>query len=159
MIKPADPATPAKSLHVVVGQGERVHRLVDEAAEDLGSVNLALNAELAGRVGAALAEPWRALRDGVLDYADGRVSSSFALAPEVDVRDFEVVVRAPLAYRDGTPVAGTRVERRFALAGDGLEVEERVLARGPAIGLEYRVPSGARAVERPNADEVRYRLP
>ncbi|MFO1010051.1 MAG: hypothetical protein U1F29_08320 [Planctomycetota bacterium] len=113
----------------------------------------------AGRVGAALAEPWRALREGVLDYADGRVSSSFALAPEVDVRDFEVVVRAPLAYRDGTPVAGTRVERRFALAGDGLEVEERVLARGPAIGLEYRVPSGARAVERPNADEVRYRLP
>ena len=87
MIKPADPATPAKSLHVVVGQGERVHRLVDEAAEDLGSVNLALNAELAGRVGAAIAdeviEKSEAVEGKVQEASDELAVMNVALKVEV----------------------------------------------------------------------------
>ncbi|MBK7877274.1 MAG: hypothetical protein IPJ77_16280 [Planctomycetes bacterium] len=112
----------------------------------------------AGRVGAALAEPWRALREGVFEYADGRVASSFALTTEVDVGAFELALAGPLAWRDGTSVPGSRVERRFAVDGDGLEVTERVLDHGTLRGLDYALPAAARAVERGPAS-VRWRLP
>lgn len=51
MSKPDERKAPTKSLKAVVGQGERVQGLVDEAAEDLGSVNVALKAELPPQAG------------------------------------------------------------------------------------------------------------
>src|SRR5262249_30270 len=115
----------------------------------------------ARRWGSALREPIRALREGVLDYASARAASSFALAPYVAARDFELVLRAPLAWRDGTPVEGTSIERRFAVDRSGLEVEERVLGRGSARDWSYAVPSSARDVVRSkdSGDAVTYRLP
>lgn len=88
MIKPADSAIPPnKSLHAVVGQGERVQDLVDEAAQDLGSVNLTLNAELAGRVGATIAaqviERSEAVEGKVQEASDELAVMNHALRAEV----------------------------------------------------------------------------
>lgn len=112
----------------------------------------------ARRWGSAMREPFRALREGVLDYASARAASSFAMAPDVESRDFELVLRSPLAWRDGTPVEGTSIERRYGVDGSGLEVEERVLARGSARGWSYAVPSRAREIVR-SEDAIAYRLP
>ena len=90
MSKPADPLVPAKSLHAVVGQGERVQDLVDEAAEDLGSVNVALKAELASQVGTAAAddviEKSEAVEGKVQEAADELSVMNRALKAEVRER-------------------------------------------------------------------------
>jgi len=111
----------------------------------------------AGRRGAALKTPLATISRGVLAFGHSRVSSAFALAPEVEVQFGAVTLRGPLAWRDGTAVPGTELERRFRVDGEGLVVTERLLERGSARNLEYPLPGTATEVER-DGDEVRYRL-
>lgn len=112
----------------------------------------------AGRNAEALREPWRAWREGVLDFASARVSSAWALAPAVEAREHELVVRTPLAYRDGTPVADTLCERRYTLESDALVVDETLHSAGAVNELSYALPAWANVLER-DAHHVRVRLP
>ena len=118
---------------------------------------LARNAWRGGRRREALGWPVRQLRRGVLAFGASRVGSPFALEPEVTMLSAGVQLEGPLARRDGTPVAGSRVDRRFHLTGEGLDVEERILATGGARGVRYLVPSRATHVVK-EATNVRYRL-
>ena len=121
------------------------------------SLWLARVAARAGRTGEAWSTPARVLKRGVLAFAAPRVASAFHLAPEVDVLGDGLHLSSGLARRDGSPLAGSRVERTFRIDGEGLEVEERCTGEGGARGLRYVVPRAATAVdERPG--EVRYRL-
>lgn len=112
----------------------------------------------AGRTAEALREPWRAWREGVSEFASARVSSAWALAPTVEAREHELVVRTPLAYRDGTPVADTLCERRYLLEGDALVVDETLHSSGTVKELAYALPAWAKVIER-DARHVRCRLP
>jgi hypothetical protein len=127
------------------------------AAELRFSLWLARVHARAGRHAAALVQPWRTLRDGVLAPAAPRVSSAWFTTPEVEPAADGATLTSGLAFGDGTPVPGARIERRFALTGDGLEVRERVLDTGGVRGLDYAVPRGAREIVR-GAREVGYRL-
>ena len=111
----------------------------------------------AGRRLAALRTPLATLRRGVLAFAHARVSSAFALEPEVDVRTGSVRLEGPLAWRDGSAVPGTRLERSFHVDGGGLLVSERVLSAEGVRALRYPLPEGAREVRR-DEHEVHYRL-
>ncbi|MAF65798.1 MAG: hypothetical protein CMJ84_09095 [Planctomycetes bacterium] len=111
----------------------------------------------ARRFGEALRTPWRVLLRGVAAFAHPRVSSAFALAPALQVDTDGVLLRGPLAWRDGMPVEGTCVERRFSVDGGGLRVHERLAARGAVGESTYRVPQLAAEVV-DAGDEIRYRL-
>jgi len=111
----------------------------------------------AGRPLGALATPLRTFRRGVLAFGAPRVSSAFHPSPAVEVLGDGVSLVSGLAHRDGTPLAGARIERTFRIDGDGLEVHERCTAGGGARGLSYSVPRAASAVEQGDG-EVRYRL-
>jgi hypothetical protein len=112
----------------------------------------------AGRYGEALLAPARVFRRGVLAFADARVSSAFDLAPEVEVHDGEIVLRASLAHRDRARATGSALLRRFAVDGEGLEVEEELASAGDARGVEFRFPRAARAAVR-EGNHAAYRLP
>ncbi len=64
------------------------------------------------------------VRRGVLAFAHPRVSSAFALDPELRLEGAGARLVSGLAHRDGSPVPGTRLERRFRVDGGGLVVEE-----------------------------------
>ena len=110
----------------------------------------------AGRGGEALRTPLRAMGRGVLAFAHSRVGSSFELAPQLAVLPDGVRLIGALAHRDGTPVAGSRVERSFRVEGDGLEVSDSCTAPG-VRGLTYAVPQAAQGVVR-EGDKLCYRL-
>jgi hypothetical protein len=110
----------------------------------------------AGRPLQALAAPWRVLLRGVGAFAHPRVSSAFALDPSMEVGADVVTVSGPLAWRDGSAVAGSRVERRYTVGGPGLVVSDRLEACGAAREVAYHAPARAGALE--EADAVRYRL-
>lgn len=112
----------------------------------------------AGRTFDALAEPARVFRRGVLGYAGAEVSSAWALAPVCELVPQGIVLRTPLAHRDGTPVPASACERRFTLDARGLRVEERLLADGGLGAFAYAVPRTASAVERSERAVV-YHLP
>lgn len=118
---------------------------------------LARNAWRGGRRREAVTWPLRQLRRGVLAFGASRVGSPFALEPQVKLLTAGVQLTSPLARRDGTPVEGSCLERRFQLTGEGLDVEERILSTGGARGVRYVVPSRATDVVK-EATNVRYRL-
>lgn len=111
----------------------------------------------AGRRLEALRTPPAMLKRGVLAFAHPRVSSAFALAPQLTIEGAEARLVSTLAWRDGSEVPGARLERRFVVDGGGLLVHERLLAAPGVRGLDYRVPEGATLVER-SEREIRYRL-
>ena len=112
----------------------------------------------AGRYGEALLAPTRVFRRGVLAFAHPRVSSAFDLAPEIEVRDGEIAVRSSLAHRDGSRARGSALERRFAVDGDGLVVEEEIEDAGVARGVEFHLPRAARDAVR-EGNRATYRIP
>jgi len=112
----------------------------------------------AGRYGEALLAPARVLRRGVLAFAHPRVSSAFDLAPEVEVREGQIVLRSSLAHRDGGRAAGSALVRRFTVDGQGLEVEEQIVNTGAARGVEFTFPEAARETKR-DGNRAAYRLP
>lgn len=106
---------------------------------------------------AALAAPFRTLRRGIGAFAHPRVSSAFALEPELEALADGVRLIGPLAWRDGTPARGTRVERSFVADGEGLVVRERLAERGGTRAVAYRTPHSATESDGGD-DEIRYRL-
>lgn len=104
-------------------------------------------ARVAWRRGArltAVTEPLRHLRRDVLAFAHPRVSSGYARQVENRIEGGVLELTSALAWRDGTPVPGSRLARRYRLQGGALCVEEQLLAAGSATGLVYRIPDAAR---------------
>jgi len=98
---------------------------------------------------------------GVLAFGHSRVSSAFALAPAVELLPDGVLLRSKVAYRDGTPVEGSSLERTFRVDGDGLDVHEVLRADGGARGLGFSVPAAATVLDDGSSSagrEFRYRL-
>jgi hypothetical protein len=111
----------------------------------------------AGRLRAALLATPRVFRRGVLAFAHPRASSAFDLAPRVEVHADGFTLRSRLAHRDGSPVEGTALERRFRIDGDGLSIDEELVAEGRARDVVYRVPAAARDVAQ-SVRRASYRL-
>jgi hypothetical protein len=111
----------------------------------------------AGRRLAACSAPLETFRRGVLAFGHSRVSSAFTLAPSVEVSTAAVRLVGPLAWRDGSSVPGTCIERRFRVDGGGLLVSERLLAAPGVRALDYPLPGAASEVRRAQG-EVHYRL-
>jgi hypothetical protein len=111
----------------------------------------------AGRTAEALIQPARTFRRGVLAFGHSRVGSPFHLAPEVEILSDGILLRSALAWRDGTPVPGSALERTYRIDGEGLAVHERVLADGGVRGLRYQVPAAAVDVHS-GPQETRFRL-
>ena len=110
----------------------------------------------AGRRMEALKTPARAVSRGVLAFGHSRVGSGFDLDPRVEVLPDGVRLHGALAFRDGTPVPGSRVERSFRVDGEGLEVSE--LCEGAGVsGLTYAEPRSARELRR-EGNKLSYRL-
>ena len=111
----------------------------------------------------ALKVPLRIARQGVLGWAYPRVSSAFALQPEVHVSGDGVRLVSALARRDGTTVPGMILERLYSIDGSGLAVEERcytqeaLLRDGAVRELRYLVPDAAVDVQRSH-NALSYRL-
>jgi hypothetical protein len=94
----------------------------------------------------------RVFKRAVLAFAHPRVSSAFARDVKLEVRpDGEVEISGALAWRDGTPVPGTRLTRRFHLnsASAGLVVHDQLEPGERVRGLSYRLPPGAVELESP----------
>lgn len=110
----------------------------------------------------ALKAPFGVARRGWLAFAHPRVSSAFHLSPTVDVAGDGVRLISALARRDGSVVPGLVLERSYSIDGEGLLVQERMLAAsesqvGKLEGLAYRIPAAAGEAESA-AGVVRYRL-
>jgi len=121
------------------------------------SLWLARVQQRAGRTGAALSEPLRVLRRGILSVAHPRLSSAFAVAPAVAVHEDGVTVTGRLSHADGSPLATSCFERTYRVDGEGLVVVERLLDPGGARAVRYAVPARAAEVVR-HETTVRYRL-
>ena len=111
----------------------------------------------AGRYLAALGAPASTFRRGVLAYAHPEVSSAFALDPQLVPLPDGVQLVSRLALRDGTPVPGSGLERRFRVDGNGLMVTERLTSEGDARDLEFQIPPLAADVAE-SKREISYRL-
>ena len=111
----------------------------------------------AGRTGAALRAPFDVFRRGVLAFGHPRVGSGFDLAPEARVQSDGLRLAGRLAWRDGTPVPGSAVERGYRVRGDGLEVTDVLTSPGRARGVDYVIPAAARDVRR-DGNRLSYRL-
>ncbi len=99
MSKSDEPKMPTKSLRAVVGHGKRVQGLIEEAAEDLGTVNAALKAELAPQAGGTVVdkaiEKSEAVEDKVQEASDELAVMNRALKAEVRERHaLEVALEA-----------------------------------------------------------------
>ncbi|MBM3975875.1 MAG: hypothetical protein FJ299_02655 [Planctomycetes bacterium] len=97
------------------------------------------------------------LRRGVLSVAHPRVSSAFALAPELRLLPDGVELTSQLAWRDGTAVSGSRLLRTYQLDGEGVLVRDEILSAGSARGVGYTLPKAARDAKY-DAHVVEYRL-
>lgn len=97
----------------------------------------------AGRVGRALSAPTAVWRDGVAGFASPAGSSSFASRAALELLPDGVIVRSPLAFRGGGEIAGSELERRYRIDGEGLEVRERLIAEGAARDVSYHRPATA----------------
>jgi hypothetical protein len=128
------------------------------AHEQRFSIWLARVHARAGRYAEALLAPARTFRRGVLAFAHPRVSSGFDLAPDVEVRDGEIVLQSSLAHRGGERAAGSALVRRFTVDGEGLVVEEEIESVGAARGVAFRFPRAAREAVREGI-RAAYRLP
>jgi hypothetical protein len=111
----------------------------------------------AGRSSSAWRTPPAVFRRAVLAFAHPRVSSAFPLGSLLRGLEDGVELSSTLAHRGGLEVVGSALERSFRVDGEGLVVHERLLSRGTARALEYRVPAAASEVQR-DAMEIRYRL-
>jgi hypothetical protein len=110
-----------------------------------------------GRVGDAFLGPWRGARRGLVDFGSSHVSSACDLAPEVEVHGDKICMRGDLAHPDGSRIPRATFERSFAIDGDGLIVDERLLDSSDLRGVSYQVPEGASEVVRTDST-VHYRL-
>ncbi len=111
----------------------------------------------AGHTGAALRAPLGVFRRGVLAFGHPRVGSAFDLAPEAQVENDGLRLAGRLAWRDGTPVPESKVERGYRVQGDGLEVTDVLASPGRARRVDYVIPAAARDVQR-EGNRVSYRL-
>lgn len=127
------------------------------AADLRFSLWLARAARRAGGLRAALSEPVRRLRDGVLACASPCVRSDMDLAPTCRVTSKGVVLESRLARPDGQALAGSRLVRRFELDETGLRVDDQLIELGAAKSARYALPRAAQDVEREEG-HVRYRL-
>jgi len=75
---------------------------------------------------AALGAPFDVVRRGLLEFGGRRVCSAYVLDPTLTLHGDGVTLQSSLAQRDGTRVPGVVLERRYAVEGDGLLVEERL---------------------------------
>ncbi len=105
----------------------------------------------------ALATPAATLARTVLAPARSKVSSAFAREAALEVHADGATVRGHLAFGDGSPVAGSSLERHYRLVDEGLEVTESLLGAGRVRGLAYRVPRGAHVIEQ-SPERVVFRL-
>ena len=106
---------------------------------------------------AALGEPVRRLRDGVLAFASPRVRSDMDLAPTCRVTPRGVQLESRLARPDGQVLAGSRLVRGFELDETGLWVDDHLIEPGAGKSARYSLPGAARDVAR-SKGHVRYRL-
>ncbi|MEZ5977094.1 MAG: hypothetical protein R3F34_02615 [Planctomycetota bacterium] len=106
----------------------------------------------------ALATPLRHVRRDVLAFAHPRASSGFDRAATLQVEEDRVVVEGALAHRDGERVAGSRFVRTVAVSEGGIQVDDRLLSRGAARGVAYRVPNAASADAEVDGEHARWRL-
>ena len=111
----------------------------------------------AGELGRALCRPGEVLNRGVLAFGSSACSTAFDRSPALESFADGVSLRSCLAHRDGGAIGGTRIERSFRLAGDGLLVEERLMDPSYARDLVYRIPAAAQEVERSDRS-LSYRL-
>jgi diguanylate cyclase (GGDEF)-like protein len=106
MSKPDEPKLPTRSLKAVVGQGERVQVLVEEAAEDLGTVNAALKAELAPHADGSVVEKAidksEAVEGKVQEASDELAVMNRALKAEVRERHALEVALAAVTQQSET---------------------------------------------------------
>lgn len=111
----------------------------------------------AGRPVEALGEPLRVLREGVVAFGSTQVSSAFDLTPRVEPLPGGVRLAARLAWRDGTPVPGSRLVRTYRADEGGLAVEETLESAGVARSVRLHPPARARGLELGEC-RARYRL-
>lgn len=97
----------------------------------------------AGRIGRALTAPTAVWSRGVAGFASPVGSSAFASDAQLELLPDGVVVRAPLGFRGGGEIAGSALERRYRIDGEGLEVRERMISEGAARDVSYRRPAAA----------------
>jgi hypothetical protein len=121
------------------------------------SLWLARNHWRGRRYSEALRAPWSVAKRGVLAFAAPSVSSAFFLAPQVRVDGDGLELESGLAWRGGKAVAGSRIQRRFQVDGDGLRVTDVLVSGAAARSLSYRIPAAATDVER-GPGRVSYRL-
>ncbi len=110
-----------------------------------------------GSWGDALLAPWRVLRRGPLAFAGPRVSSAFDLAPRATCASTAILLEGALAHADGRPVPGSAHRRSFEVDGEGLLVQEEMLASPGVRSLRYHVPAAARVL-REEARRIEWRL-
>jgi len=110
-----------------------------------------------GRPLDALTLPLRIAKRGLVDFATQRASSANDLSPEIETSIDGLLVRSALAYKDGSRVADTAIERRYTIDGAGLSVAENLVSSGACSAIDYSVPEAATAVVR-SLNAVSYRL-
>jgi hypothetical protein len=94
----------------------------------------------------ALLAPLEIARKSLLRFGATHVSSAFDPTPDVALHGDGVVLRGTLANRLGTRVEDSALERTFSIDGGGLVVDEKLLAKGRAHAVAYRVPKLAKDV-------------
>ena len=111
----------------------------------------------AGRHAAAISQPLRTFDEAVLAFASSECSTAFDREPvlEFDGAGCSGVWR--LCWRDGNPVPGSAVERRWAIVDGALEVTEQLKSAGEARGAAIEAPVGVEVVEA-SAERLRYRI-
>ncbi|MDG1498434.1 MAG: hypothetical protein P8N31_13835 [Planctomycetota bacterium] len=85
----------------------------------------------------------RIFRRAVWAYASPMVSSAFCRTTKTAIQGQTVHLESCLAWRDGTPVPGSRMLRSYEMTAAGLQVTDRLQSTGGASGLSYQVPNSA----------------
>ena len=71
------------------------------------------------------------------------VSSAFCRATQTRVLGDSVSIESSLAWRDGTPVPGSKLNRTYQMTPAGLRVTDKLQSPGSAKGLSYQIPDSA----------------
>ncbi len=90
------------------------------------SIWKARNALRTRGVWAAGGEPWFVLKHGLLGGASNKASTAFACTAKLEALPMGVRLQTRLAHRGGNPVSDSRIQREYAVDGQGLLVRETV---------------------------------
>ncbi len=99
-----------------------------------------------GRAMEALLVPLEIARKSLVRFGGRGASSAYDPSPDVELHGDGVVLRGSLAHRGGARVEGSALERSFSIDGGGLVVDEKLLEKGRAHAVGYRVPKLAKDV-------------